>query len=631
MRRFYCTLAFVGLSHFCLFGQSTSFGSSELWLSGSDAARHVDHPGNDTTQVSMFNFNPIVDIESSEAVYKNLLDEYFSVFAVFKTNGAADEQVFKLATRKHKIKVTSAFVDQDEGISFDKSDPSQGVILSYMTKMEDYSRKNSLSFKDFYKRIAKDPIHNQLVEVLYFPKILNPTERAKVESYLSIKYGISLLGEKNYITSQRDTIWSYKKNKDFTHNITGIGRDDGHALNQKQSGNVLKDGLTIGFETITTSNKSNEVELADGTFLVWGDTNGSVQLKSNTENDLLVMDRLWKVQTSEQEGVSQQKLAFQLDTQAMGITLGTSKEAANIVWLAVQDHYDEAFDFKTATVYPQTTNENEIITFSDIPWEIVNEKSGYFTFFSGPAFFAQAQVTNNQCLQTETSKIELDFIGGQSPFEIETVSSNETKSFSTEETKFLFDLAPGEYSLIITDVLGQVFETSIQVEKEEKPMVKLAPIWQLNTNGQVRVLPSITAIDKANLQYAWYEGETILSTTQQHTFRSEGQYELEVTTSNGCQTRFPVEVTRDALSSQGDSALFPNPVDINQPFRLSLHLERPSEVTIRIFNASGQLINTDKLATTQDVNYQSALSSSGTYFISVQTKAVSTTFKLLVK
>jgi hypothetical protein len=631
MRRFYCTLVFGLLSHLCLLGQSTPFNASELWLSGTETSRHVDPAESDTTPVSLFNFNPIVDIASSEAVYKNRLDEYFSVFAVFKTNGNADEQVFKLATRKHKIKVTSAFVDQDEAVAFDKSDPSQGVILSYMAKMKDYSRKNSISFKDFYKRIAKDPDNNQLVEVLYFPKILNPTERGKIESYLSIKYGISLLGEKNYITSQKDTIWSYKKNKDFIHNITGIGRDDRHALYQKQSSNVMNDVLSIGFDSIALSNVENEVELTDGTFLLWGDNNGSPQFKNNQANSIQKMDRIWKVQTSELEGVSEQKLEFRLDTQAMNFEVGTSKEETNIVWLAVQDTYGEAFDFPTATVYPQTTNENGVITFSDISWEVANKQSRYFTFFAAPAFFAQAEVASNNCLQTETTEVQLDFKGGQSPFQIEAVSSNGTASYATDEANYIFDLETGAYTLILTDDLGQVFETSIVIEKEEKPIVTLAPIWQLNTNGQVHVLPSITATDEAALQYAWYDGETVLSTTQQHTFRSEGTYAFEVTTSNGCQTRFPVEVTRDAIAVHGDSTLFPNPVDINQPFRLSLHLERPSEVTIRIFNASGQLINTDKLAATQDVNYQSTLSSSGTYFISVQTREMSTTFKLLVK
>lgn len=630
-RLYYFFIIFFTVNQLSVVAQSSHFSASDLWLSSSESSREQNSSESDTAKIALFNFNPVLNPDNTEEVYKNILDEYFSLFAVFKTNGAADENVFKLSTRKHAIEVTSTFVDKGESIQFDKSNPSHGVILSYASKMRKYSRKNSLSFKDFYKRIVQDPVNNQLVEVLYFPRILNQTERSKIETYLSIKYGISLIGDKNYITSQNDTIWSYKKNKEFIHNITGIGKDAVHALNQKQSKNVLDDGLVIGFETIEKTNLQNNTVLSDGSFLLWGDNNGAVQFSNNLENTIQKMERIWKVQTSEKEGASKQKLQFQLDVEKMGLNIDSMDDPSNMLWLAVQDQYEDSFDFDSAMVFKQTSFENGVITFSDIPWEVMNEKSKYFTFFAAPAFFAKAVMANDHCLNKETTETQLDFTGGQAPYSIEVASLNQVITYETEDSQYTLDLDDGDFAITITDDLGQLFSTTVRIEKDEKPTVLLAPTWELDVNGQVRVIPTIKGDEKSSLEYTWHEGEKVLATGLQHTFRSEGHYEFMVKNTKGCETRFPIEVTRNALSSIGDAALFPNPVAINESFQLNLQLEQPSKVIIRIFNANGQLINTDKLSTTQVVNYQSALQSSGTYFVSVQTAQVSKTFKLLVK
>ncbi|OUR97634.1 hypothetical protein A9Q86_15590 [Flavobacteriales bacterium 33_180_T64] len=614
------------------YGQQTvGFSENKLWLRG-DSIIQQNSENRTRNKEVLYNYNPVVDIMKEKAVYKNLLDEYFSIFTVFKTNDNSEENVFKLSTRKNKIKVTSTFIDKDEGLEYDKSDPNNGMILSYMTRMKHFSKKNSLSFKDFYKRINEDPENNQLVEVLYFPKILNLLERSKVESYLSIKYGISLIGKKSYITSQNDTIWSYKKNKEFTHNVTGIGRDDEHKLDQKQSGNALNDGLIIGFDTIETSNTKNKTKVSNGFFLVWGNNNAGTELLNNANDTFRKMERVWKVQTSNGlEDLNQQSIELHVNLKDMEMKLPAPGDTPFKLWLAVQDNYKGSFDFETAIIYPSVNTETGIMVFKDIPWEITDKEFRYFTFFAAPAFFAQTKVTATNCVNTTSSLVELKLEGGQAPFNIETTSENGITIHETNDAHFNLNLEAGTHNIIITDALNQVFETSVKLDVQNTPVVEIAPVWQLDANGQVHVLPYVTAHKNLDLTYAWYDSTTKLATTQQFVFRSKGNYEFVVITANGCETRFPIEVIGNNAFDNGSSELFPNPVEINQSFTLSMNLKQPSKVIIRIFNINGQLVASEQLLNRQQITYQNKLSNSGIYFVSVETAQTSRTFKLLVK
>jgi hypothetical protein len=112
-------------------------------------------------------------------------------------------------------------------------------------------------------------LNGRVAEIITYAEKLSPTNRQTVESYLAIKYGITL-GEteatKNYKNSNGTIIWNV--NAGFNHNIAGIGRDDISDLNQKQSksSNEFNDidknsngtkVVTIGLGTIAATNDAN--------------------------------------------------------------------------------------------------------------------------------------------------------------------------------------------------------------------------------------------------------------------------------------------------------------------------------------------------------------------------------------
>jgi len=148
--------------------------------------------------------------------------------------------------------------------------------------------------------------------VIYGNGNVTPAERNKVESYLAIKYGITLSNTNNYTTSQDVIVWDATANAGFYNNVAGIGKDDISALEQKQSRSQMVSAgnqVTMAVGDIATTNMANPNSLSNGQFLVWGD-NGNSTMMSNTagtftafsygggNNNSRRMNRIWKVQNT---------------------------------------------------------------------------------------------------------------------------------------------------------------------------------------------------------------------------------------------------------------------------------------------------------------------------------------------
>ncbi|MCF6128171.1 T9SS type A sorting domain-containing protein [Flavobacterium sp. AS60] len=125
-------------------------------------------------------------------------------------------------------------------------------------------------------------LDGRIAEVITYSSRKNDTtERSKIESYLGIKYGITLGvngTSQNYLASDGTVIWDATANAGYNYDIAGIGRDDVEKLNQKQSKSVnANSNLTIGLGTIATTNTANTNAFdADKKYLIWGDNGGNM-------------------------------------------------------------------------------------------------------------------------------------------------------------------------------------------------------------------------------------------------------------------------------------------------------------------------------------------------------------------
>lgn len=131
-----------------------------------------------------------------------------------------------------------------------------------------------------------------LYEMIFFPKKAKMMDLNKIHSYLSIKYGISLEKGK-YYGSDGKVIWDPEKHAAYKYRPTGLGRDDGNELHQKQSSNQADSFLAIGMNDIKRTNSENPTVIDNNNFVMWSDDNKAMSLKP--QSDLDVLERNWEI------------------------------------------------------------------------------------------------------------------------------------------------------------------------------------------------------------------------------------------------------------------------------------------------------------------------------------------------
>lgn len=181
-----------------------------------------------------------------------------------------------------------------------------GKIMSGPTAVTTaFAQASGLTFN--YIGAGHNSVFNgPLPEVILYNRILNPTERLQVNSYMAIRYGITLnqTTPTNYLASDGTTaMWNAANNTGYANHIAGIARDDKGSLYQKQSrsidtastGNLI--AVAVG-DDLAASNADNSDSITnDKSFLVWGDNNGAITYTTNVtgSNVTLRMPRVWKV------------------------------------------------------------------------------------------------------------------------------------------------------------------------------------------------------------------------------------------------------------------------------------------------------------------------------------------------
>jgi trimeric autotransporter adhesin len=125
-------------------------------------------------------------------------------------------------------------------------------------------------------------LNGRVAEIITFSNRKDDTsERLRIESYLGIKYGVTLGINgvaQNYLNAQNELIWNAAANNGFNFNIAGIGRDDASNLRQKQSRSCNPNSLiTVGLRDIKDTNSENTNEFDNNnSYLIWGDNGGNM-------------------------------------------------------------------------------------------------------------------------------------------------------------------------------------------------------------------------------------------------------------------------------------------------------------------------------------------------------------------
>lgn len=123
--------------------------------------------------------------------------------------------------------------------------------------------------------------------ILYGGAVNTALERQKIESYLSIKYGLPY--DKDLLASNDSVIWDRVTNAGFNNDIAAIGRDDTAGVHLKKSRSANPDGLVTVEKTDFFAN--------DRSFISWGNDGSSLNQPNIADVDGAIiqvrMERTW--------------------------------------------------------------------------------------------------------------------------------------------------------------------------------------------------------------------------------------------------------------------------------------------------------------------------------------------------
>lgn len=299
----------------------TIFSGTTAPIPGYPYANAYLNDVNSVSGVGMGNFTSRI---SGERLWYNqgnsVADPYYTLTA--STSKTYDKAGIINARNKSSIAtdgMSVLFNSIDDELTATKSSGFISENLGYLDTVPDPDKLIGTPYN-----IGKNPnaslgnLNGRVAEIFTFATRASDTDRHKIESYLAIKYGITLgtsnIAQKDYINSFGAKVWDIAANSGYNYDVAGIGKDSISDLNQRQSKSINRtDEVTIGLGGLFTINSLNpNTFVNDGDFLVWGNNNGpytgtttaTQTIGSGITTTLTRIDRKWKIVESKQVGTS---------------------------------------------------------------------------------------------------------------------------------------------------------------------------------------------------------------------------------------------------------------------------------------------------------------------------------------
>ncbi len=359
-------------------------------------------------------------------------------------------------------------------------------------------------------RGTQDYFDGDISEIIIHSGALTDAEILNIESYLALKYGITLdqTIAHNYVASDGTTIyWNGTTNSIFKNNISGIVRDDASALLQKQSKSV-NTGLQIVIgngNSITANNIANTSSISvDRSAMVWGDDNGSVTswVSAGAPANYQILTREWRIQETGTIGSVKIQIADNSGTN------GLPTEVIKVFLLTDTDG-----DF-TSGATPV------VMTLNGTNWEAnVDFTNGqYFTFAT---LLLSTSMTNVACFNGATGAINLNVAGSGYTFNWSNASTSQN----------LTGLAAGGYVVTITDISGVTATASATVTQPGTGLSLSNTVTNVSTTGATNgsIVISVAGGSPA-YAYLWSNA----ATTQNISSLAAGNFTVTVSDANSC-------------------------------------------------------------------------------------------------
>lgn len=225
-------------------------------------------------------------------------------------------------------------------------------------------------------------LNGSYAELLVYNNVLSDADRAKVESYLAIKYGITLTGgtdllgatagnsSYNYVNSAGTTI--RVSDAAYRFDVFGLGRDDYFGLNQKISrsnntGDILIASTNTDFTNLNLDATRTSIN-GDREFTLFANNKGSSDVVNTQTTELPTgigqrLDREWKVAQFNTDGTNIANISLRFDIS------GFTFSGAHLNTLRLLIDSDGDGDFTTGTIQqiaPSSFTAGSFVQFNNV-------------------------------------------------------------------------------------------------------------------------------------------------------------------------------------------------------------------------------------------------------------------------
>jgi len=282
-------------------------------------------------------------------------------------------------------------------------------------------------------------------ELLVFGKVLTAVERTIFESYLALKYGVSM--DQSYLSGTGRVIWDYNSNVIYNNRITGYGREDLIGLNQKMATSSYQEApyysdscdsyLANGANNLSARNRllvmgcESMNPLSDGEYVLFGDDNNTITATNTSMPGYKTMQRKWLV-TTNRSSKNRIELSY-FDSLATGFA-SHKNETYLIIDRTGNGEFNSSSD---AYLMDSLDNSRSKIIFKNIAWN--TDLKNVFTFgYKLPANgVKKALNTDSLALKPENSCLSI-YYKNMKDLSIVTVKLKLTEP--SNSTVLMFDL-----------------------------------------------------------------------------------------------------------------------------------------------------------------------------------------------
>lgn len=207
-----------------------------------------------------------------------------------------------------------------------------------------------------------------LGEVIVYAGFLEPTDRQRVETYLALKYGLTLGAGQDYLAPDETVIWDATRDSAFHHRIAGIG----HMPTAGWLGMESASSVALPTDQFHLAACDS---LTPDQYLIVGDNDQPLQWQ--TEDGQACSQRQWRIRRSGSEHAASTRW-----TMPVRPLLGALADPYRLALLVDRSGRGTYTSSQTDTIWVQDIDQHGRATFAIPEWDADHSGSDQFRLFT---------------------------------------------------------------------------------------------------------------------------------------------------------------------------------------------------------------------------------------------------------